>query len=324
MGQFQVSNPSDSMKNPSIEQIRSQPWLNSRPREAFERAQLSLLTMRERQMLFWLASEWYTGQGAIVDLGSFLGSSTVAFADGLRMRDTTIGHIHAYDLFRVSRDQETQRFLNKREGDSFLENYQSTICGYEDLITTHPGDIKEHPWTGGPIEILFVDLAKSWEMNEYIISSFYPHLIPGRSIIVHQDFGNSWNPWLPVSMGYLREYFEMICDECPSRVYHNGKAVPGVMLNVSYKKELDRKTRLECMRFSLQASADQMRFKQHGAMAILLFIEDGKDTGIEYLDTILTDPELPKSEKPFLETVRRTIDIWNLGWAYEQEMATKF
>jgi len=294
------------------------------PGEALHRAPLSLLTMQERQMLFYLANEWYSGEGAIVDLGSFLGSSTVAFADGLKSRDGTFGHIDAYDLFQVSRDQETQRFLNKKEGDSFLEIYQSTIAGYEDFITTHPGDIKGHPWTGGPIEILFIDLAKSWDMNEYIIGEFFPHLIPGKSIIIHQDFGNAWNPWLPVSMGYLREYFEIVLDECPSRVFQSTGPLPKDLLKVDYKKDLDRQSRLECMRYSLQASADQMRFKQHGAMAILLFIEDGKEAGIEYIDTIINDPELPDSEKPFLETVRKTINIWTHGWAYENEMATKF
>jgi hypothetical protein len=275
-------------------------------------------------MCYWLARHWYSGEGAIVDLGSFLGSSTVAFAAGLAERDEPIGHVHAYDLFEVSRDEETQRLLDKREGDSFLEDFHATIEGYEDRVTVNAGDIKAFPWKDGPIEILFVDLAKSWEMNEYIIRAFYPHLIPGRSIIVHQDFGNSWNPWLPVSMGYLGEWLPMVGDEWPSRLFQCARALPADVLSVNYKEDLDRATRMACMERSLKASEGIMLTKMQGAMAILTFIEDGKEAGLAYLDSVMPRLKLSGEEKEFLAKVRYTIDFWNHGWAYEREMTTKF
>ena len=212
------------------ESFRGLPWRSLPFLDVFKRAGRSLLSGYERQMCYWLAKEWYRGEGAIVDLGSFLGSSTVAFAAGLEAREVPAGHIYAYDLFRVSRDPETQKFLNKQEGDSFLEDYEATLAGYGSRVTTHAGDIKQFPWQGGPIEILFIDLAKSWDMNEYIIQAFFPSLIPGKSLIIHQDFGNAWNPWLPVSMGYLDEYVTILCDESTSRVFQYDEALPEPLL----------------------------------------------------------------------------------------------
>jgi hypothetical protein len=306
------------------ETFRELPWRQMPFLEVFKRAGKSLLSGYERQMCHWLAKEWYSGAGAIVDLGSFLGSSTVAFAAGLAEREDSAGHVHAYDLFRVSRDPETQKFLNKQEGDSFLENYQATIAGYEDRITTHAGDIKQFPWTGGPIEILFIDLAKSWEMNEFIIRAFFPFLIPGKSLIIHQDFGNAWNPWLPVSMGYLDDYVTILCDESTSRVFHYHQAIPDEVLQVNYKTDLDRGTRLACMQKSLDAADGWILHRLHGAMAIITFIEDGKEAGLAYIDRVLAGLQLADDQRAFLEQVRYTIDFWNHGWAYEREIATKF
>jgi hypothetical protein len=308
----------------TFDSFSSLPWRQLPWTDLYQRAKRSLLSGHERQMCYWLAREWYSGQGAIVDLGSFLGSSTVSFAAGLADRDEPNGHVHAYDLFQVSRDEETQRLLNKQEGDSFLEEFHETIRGYEDRVTVNAGDIKQFPWKGGPIEILFVDLAKSWEMNEYIIQSFFPFLIPGKSLLIHQDFGNSWNPWLPVSMGYLEACFPLVCDECPSRLYRYAKELSPEILATSYKDDLDRVTRMACMERSLQSSKGEMLPKMHGAKAILTFIEDGKEAGLAYVDAVLPQLDLSEKEREFLLKVRYTIDFWNHGWAYENEMTTKF
>lgn len=67
-----------------------------------------------------------------------------------------------------------------------------------------------------------------------------------------------------------------------------------------------------------------MRNKLHAAMAILLFIEEGKEAGMAYVDTWLPRLDLRDYERALLERVRETIDIWNRADSYEREMATKF
>ncbi len=44
----------------------------------------SLISEREQRYLYWLTSKAYSGQGAVVELGSFLGSSAMHLGAGLR------------------------------------------------------------------------------------------------------------------------------------------------------------------------------------------------------------------------------------------------
>ena len=65
-----------------------------------------MLVPDEVRLLHHLAEEYYTGEGAIVDAGCFLGGSTVALADGLRRnlrrrRCAEEKLIHSYDRFEI-------------------------------------------------------------------------------------------------------------------------------------------------------------------------------------------------------------------------------
>jgi len=65
-------------------------------------------------------------------------------------------------------------------------------------------------WDGSRIDILFVDLAKTADLNIRIIEQFYPALVPGESLLVHQDFNFCWLPYIHISMQYLAHRFVII------------------------------------------------------------------------------------------------------------------
>jgi hypothetical protein len=50
----------------------------------------------------------------------------------------------------------------------------------QDLLGADPGP--------HPIEFLFIDAMKSWPLADRIVRAFFPLLIPGRSLVVQQDF----------------------------------------------------------------------------------------------------------------------------------------
>src|SRR5262245_44880578 len=58
----------------------------------------SLLSPEEQQYLIWLTSEKYQGWGAIVELGAWLGSSSVCLAEGLKRCGST-AKIQTFDRF---------------------------------------------------------------------------------------------------------------------------------------------------------------------------------------------------------------------------------
>lgn len=165
----------------------------------------------ERQLLYWLTGSYYRGEGAIVDGGCFVGGSTVALGDGLRSSGRD-GRIHVYDRFEVEGYMNDFYFSgeDRAPGETFRPVFDRNTAQVADLLTVHEGDLMQQPWSGQPIEILFVDISKSWELNDFIVEQFFPSLIAGRSIVVQQDFVYAGCPWIAVTMEYLSDYFEPI------------------------------------------------------------------------------------------------------------------
>ena len=179
----------------------------------------TMLVPDELRLLNHLADSYYTGAGAIVDAGSFLGGSTVALADGLQRYLARTGRppeklIHSYDRFEVE-PYTVGRYFPKSTpaGSSFRADFERHTGAYRDLIEIHAGNIEDHPWTGGPVEILFVDVAKQPSTSDWITWQFFSHLIPGHSIVVQQDYlYHHYVGWLHVTMEFYGDYFEYVCD----------------------------------------------------------------------------------------------------------------
>jgi SAM-dependent methyltransferase len=198
----------------------------------------TMLVEDELRLLEWLAHDVYRGEGAIVDAGCFLGGSTVALAEGLRRnrqwpRSGRPKPIHSYDRFEV---EEWTRGVFFPEsvpaGASFRAEFDRNIAPYADLVEVHASDIREHPWSGGPIEVLFIDVAKHWTVCDWVTWNFFPHLIPGRSLVIQQDYlYHHWVGWLHVTMELYADYFEYVCDtEVNSVVFLCTKAIPPSVL----------------------------------------------------------------------------------------------
>ena len=112
----------------------------------------------------------------------------------------------------VSAVRQTPLDGRYKPGESFQEACREQTEPWKDNIRFYPGDLSSIGWSHGPIEFLFVDAMKSWQLTNSIIHDFYPSLIPGISTIVQQDFGNSDVYWIHLISYRLREYFQPIYD----------------------------------------------------------------------------------------------------------------
>lgn len=167
-----------------------------------------MISPEERRLLHWLASVYYEGRGEIVDLGCFVGVDPVVLADGLARnarRDEFPKRplIHAFDNFEAVEGGDP---TFKTEG-SLLVEYAANVAPFRDRICTYAGDLFAYGWPNRPIEILFNDVSKSVELNAHVIGTFFPHLIPGRSVLIQQDYYDD-HFWVAVSMEKLAPYFE--------------------------------------------------------------------------------------------------------------------
>lgn len=211
-----------------------------------------LTTKWEQGYLQWYCKNKYSGRGEIVDLGCYLGASTISEAKGLdknRQVQLKDGRIHAYDIFVFMPDNKgmTPYFKNTslegkyQEGDSFLDEFRERITPWANLIEVHPGDLTQIGWNQEKgIEILHNDASKNWDLTNSILHNFYPSLIPGVSIVIEQDFAHFGVPWLHLIRYFLKDYFEPV-GHLPlsgSVIFKYQKGIPNELLKKSYSFDL--------------------------------------------------------------------------------------
>src|SRR5208282_5190833 len=160
-------------------ELYRRPWRDVALPDAAQQV-MTMLSHEERQLLYWLTATYRSGVGAIVDGGCFVGGSTVALAEGLRARGAG-GVIDVFDMFEVEPYMTDFYFkgANLSVGDSFRPLFDRNTAEVADRLRVHQGDLMQAGWSGEDAEILFIDCAKSWSLNDFIIEEFFPSLIPG-------------------------------------------------------------------------------------------------------------------------------------------------
>lgn len=199
-------------KPASVDNLAARPWMDfDVPAEAL--AVPTMLSLRERQLLHWLARFHFSGAGRIVDGGCFLGGSTAALASGLAARSdspwkraTWKKSIVAYDMFRV--EDYTLRYFgdcfeDKTIGASFRPAFERFVAPWSKHVEVKEGDASKTGWNGDPIEILFLDFVKTWPMNDFALEQFFPCLIPGRTVIIQQDYLWGYGHWNHITLELL-------------------------------------------------------------------------------------------------------------------------
>lgn len=184
--------------------------------------QLSLI---DRCLYYWVAREYYSGEGAVVDAGALIGCTACILADGLKnnRKATLRGRpIKSYDLFRDRIDGASANLIRgyygeiRNPGDQFYDfenKFRANTSPYSDLIEVFKGDIKGFGWPSRePIEVLSIDVAKTPELMWFIAANFFPCLTPGKSLILHQDFLYPNQPFLFVAMELLSDFVERVFD----------------------------------------------------------------------------------------------------------------
>jgi hypothetical protein len=193
----------------------AKPWLA--PNAQAGSYALGMLGLKERKLLYQLARYTYTGEGAVVELGAFCGASTCCLAAGLRDNGRAADRrLHSYDRF-IADEPYLLDFIRMQFGEaiepgqSFRTIYQRATAQFADLVEVHAGDLLGKVWHAGvPIEILFVDVAKTLPLSGKVLTEFFTHLIPGKSIVIHQDFYHPTAFYLPVVMDFLCDHFSII------------------------------------------------------------------------------------------------------------------
>jgi Methyltransferase domain len=248
------------------------PWLRSQIE--ISGMPSGMLGKLEGALLYFLSRDYFRGYGEIIDAGSFLGASSYCLAKGLddnaNIRSKS-GRVHAYDLFEVWLEQETtEQFMASElkrifaidvgDNESTLHLYMANVGTLARHIRVYRGDITQESWSGRPIEILFIDICKSRKIWQHVLRMFYHSLIPGVSVVVHQDYHHPLLPFIHVTHERLARYFQIVDQKTDdSATFLLTERIPDSVLNEASAYDFDFCTELKLMDGAIERLTGQNR-----------------------------------------------------------------
>lgn len=149
----------------------------------------SMLSTDEKALYHHIACG-YTGAGAVVELGPWMGSGTYQICRGLS------GSGKNWTLTVIDRFQWNSLYEGRypsmalKDGDSFEPLFRQNLAAFGDRITCIATELAELSKVYEPpaeIELLYVDAPKSWALLWMILNLFGPRLMPGARL-VFQDY----------------------------------------------------------------------------------------------------------------------------------------
>ena len=309
---------------------RRRPWQRSAPKDAQHPLGLvGMLGDGESKLLFELARTCFSGRGTVVDAGSFLGKSASLLAAGLRanrISSAVSKKIHCFDSFQIY-ERHTVEFIQQQLGhqvaigDSTRIFFDRQVEPVRDLLQVHAGDFLQTHWSAGPIELLLVDIAKSEQLWSHVLSELFPSLIPGVSIIIHQDYHHAWLPHIHVVMEFLHPFFELVIPRVDgSAVFLMKAPIPPAMLEKAIRNEFSLEERVALMDAAINRIPTTERFLVRCAKVVLLNSKeqrlDAMLTNIEQLEQICaaegSNDDLPVMRQCLADMQATFLE--NVGW----------
>ncbi|WP_300513192.1 hypothetical protein [Aliiroseovarius sp.] len=236
-----------------IAEFAQAPW-NSARIDGIEATETvpTMLAAEEQALYAWLTGHWMRDLGEVVELGSFVGGSTARLAAGLVAAGRT-AHLHAYDRFGCSEGlKETMLYpagIAPFEGTDILPLAHALLAPWRDQVTLHPGRIEKQSWDGGPIELLVMDASKKIPLMDRMAATFFPSLIPGRSLVIQQDYLHWRTPWIAVQMEAMADWFTPVAFvPNDTVVFLNTRPVDSAALLAGQVAEMTPAARLETLR----------------------------------------------------------------------------
>jgi hypothetical protein len=163
-----------------------------------------MISPGESRYLYWLAGACHTGAGAVVEVGTWLGRSTLHLAGGLRDSGYATP-LHCFDNFVWHGASDNSKSgLNLPAGADFEAYFLENIAPFRADIRVSKTDFAGIAWPADqPIDILFLDGPKNAEHVSQCLRAFAPALVPGQTMLVFQDYQHPLSYDIPLAVQSL-------------------------------------------------------------------------------------------------------------------------
>ncbi|MFZ2970149.1 MAG: class I SAM-dependent methyltransferase [Minisyncoccia bacterium] len=194
----------------------------------------TMISREERKYLYWVGKSFWSGKGVIVEIGPWLGGSTVCLAMGMKSSGhPTYKRLKVFDNFIWRDFMKVRAKLPLNPGESFENYFLENLADYREIIDHRkealPDDVipnnreaanmrffeTDHvriieKFSDDPIEILFIDGAKSFKSMLHLLKTFNNNFVPGKTCFICQDYKYYGTYWVPILMIKLEKYLEPV------------------------------------------------------------------------------------------------------------------
>jgi hypothetical protein len=116
------------------------------------------------------------------------------------------GRLHAYDRCEwLIGHAPLAPDIPLEPGESFEPWLRRFVEAVDPTVHIRRQELREIRWDGGAIDILFLDAPKRWADVWKALALFGPHLVPGESLVVFQDYLFHLSPEIALAMDRLRD-----------------------------------------------------------------------------------------------------------------------
>lgn len=280
-----------------------------------------MTTKDEKELLYAIGKCYFSGVGSIVEAGVFLGAATNAFASGIRDNfrfgsEIVPGKIiHSYEI-GIWDSHGFDKYVNdnrillsalgeKRysDGENYVPLLEALLHDHLDLVHFEIGDVAKLIHSDGPVEIAFYDCLKNYERDYAVFRALTKHFIPGRTIIVQQDYFYEGAIDNKLRQEYFSDYFTFLGSVQTSGVFRYEKEIPpsaitnDPLLSITYSERINllenAAARIDMLDFNL--------YTQLGVVALMV-----REAAFLDADRRLTDIERQLHER---RSTPRTYDI---------------
>jgi hypothetical protein len=171
----------------------------------------TMITKEEARYLNWLTATFWDDSGHVVEMGPWLGGSTYCLASGMaRPHGESKHRLHVFDSFEWRDFMASRAPLELQAGASFEDHFRQNVSSFGDLVLSRRAVLPDEllatdasladyraagnapyaplTWQEGPIQLLFIDGAKSWTGMVHLLKQTAPHWLAGRTVVVCQDY----------------------------------------------------------------------------------------------------------------------------------------
>jgi hypothetical protein len=174
----------------------------------------AMTTDAERECYYRLAKA-AAPEGAVVELGAWMGASTAYIAAGVRDSGAPI-KAQVYDQFisKPGHIEKVRAFYDKRGIDRApvgpsLEAFKDNLGPLLSYVEPHQGKIEGMRWDRGPISLLVTDAPKRVPAISAVLMALRDALQPG-AIMAWQDFCHFPSYEIPACLYRLRDHLEFV------------------------------------------------------------------------------------------------------------------